>query len=266
MVSRTPPPNDPSRPGVSSPEISVVVPVRNEAGNIAPLIAEIVAAMSGHGRYEIVYVDDGSTDATADQLAREAAARVELRVVRHRRPAGQSAAIDSGVMAARGATVVTIDGDGQNDPADIPNLLARFAEDGDPGRLLVTGLRARRRDTLVKRASSRIANGVRGALLGDRTPDTGCGLKVFRRQAYLEMPRFDHMHRFLPALMVRGGGRVVSIPVNHRPRAHGATNYGLLDRLGVGIVDLMGVLWLQRRRFHRDGTEGMEENGGNPPS
>ncbi|MFQ5763728.1 MAG: glycosyltransferase family 2 protein, partial [Rhodospirillales bacterium] len=184
-----------SDPG--DPAYSVVVPVRNEAQNIAPLIAEIAAVMAAHEPYEIVYVDDGSDDGTPAALGREAGARARVRVVRHRAPAGQSAAIITGVRAARAATIITLDGDGQNDPADIPELLGRFLEAGDRDRLLVTGERRGRRDSWLKRAASRIANWVRSGLLGDATPDTGCGLKVFPRRAFLDMPAFDHMHRFL---------------------------------------------------------------------
>ncbi|MBV9813760.1 MAG: glycosyltransferase family 2 protein [Acetobacteraceae bacterium] len=233
----------PTRP--TDPLLSVVVPVRNEAENIAPLVAEIGAALAGLP-HEIVYVDDGSTDATAAALA---AAEPPVRWLRHRTSCGQSAAIATGIRAARGAWIATLDGDGQNDPADIPALLARArAEDGgDVSPLLVAGHRTRRRDRLIKRLSSRIANGVRARLLGDRTPDTGCGLKVFRREAFLDLPRFDHMHRFLPALFLRAGGRVISVPVNHRPRVRGRSNYGTLDRLWVGLFDLVGVMWLMRR-------------------
>ena len=231
----------------SVPDYSVVVPVQNEAGNIEPLIAEIRARMAENKPYEIVYVDDGSDDETPGTLRRLASECPELRVIRHRAPAGQSAAIMTGVQAAGAPTIITLDGDGQNDPAAIPKLLGMFMDADDRDRLLITGQRRKRQDSWIKRVSSRVANGVRGALLGDGTPDTGCGLKVFSRQAYLDMPGFDHMHRFLPALMLRQGGRVVSVPVNHRPRKRGATKYGVWDRLGVGIIDLMGVMWLQRR-------------------
>ncbi len=230
-----------------APRFSVVAPVRDEADSVAPLIAEIRIAMAAHAPYEIVFVDDGSVDRTPEILRRVAGECRELRVLRHRQPAGQSAAIVTGVRRANGEVIVTLDGDGQNDPADIPALLARFGEVADRDRLMVVGLRARRMDLWPKRLASRIANAVRAWLLGDGTPDTGCGLKVFSRRAFLAMPAFDHMHRFLPALMVRQGGQVVSVPVNHRPRTAGATKYGVLDRLGVGIVDLIGVKWLMRR-------------------
>ncbi len=220
--------------------LSVVVPVRNEAANIAPLVAEIRQALAGVA-HEIVYVDDGSTDGTAAALAAEA----PLVVRRHRTGCGQSAAILTGVRAARGTWIATLDGDGQNDPADIPALLARAQ--AAPGPTLIAGHRTARRDTRIKRLSSRAANAIRARLLGDATPDTGCGLKVFRRADFLELPAFDHMHRFLPALFLRAGGAVVSVPVGHRPRVRGVSKYGTLDRAWVGVFDLVGVAWLQRR-------------------
>ena len=231
------------------PSLSVVVPVRNEADNIAPLLAELQVALHDFA-HEIIYVDDGSADGTAAAL--EAAAKAGgVRWLRHARGCGQSAAVISGVRAARGVWIATIDGDGQNDPADIPALFARAQADeaACPATLpvLVAGHRTRRRDTAMKRFSSRIANAVRGRLLADRTPDTGCGLKLFRRAAFLALPQFDHMHRFLPALFIRAGGHVVSVPVGHRPRIRGRSKYGTLDRLAVGVVDLAGVFWLQRR-------------------
>ena len=231
----------------SVPDFSVVVPVRNEADNISPLIAELKTVMTALQPYEIVIVDDGSDDATPEVLRDQARACPEIRVIRHRSSAGQSAAITTGVNEARAGIIITLDGDGQNDPADIPALLDRFREADNPDLLLVTGERQKRRDSLLKRLSSRVANAVRGTLLGDHTPDTGCGLKVFSRPAYLAMPGFDHMHRFLPALMLCQGGHVLSVPVNHRARQHGVTKYGVFDRLGMGIVDLFGVMWLQRR-------------------
>jgi dolichol-phosphate mannosyltransferase len=225
------------------PLVSVVIPVRNEGPNIAPLVAEIEAALAGI-EHEIVYVDDGSTDGTAAALA-EAARTAPVRRLRHARSCGQSAAIVTGVKAARGAWIATLDGDGQNDPADIPRLLARAQAEG--GRIMIAGHRVNRRDSRVKRITSRWANGVRARLLRDETPDTGCGLKVFPRSLFLELPHFDHMHRYLPALVLRQGGRVVSEPVNHRPRVRGVSNYGTLDRLMVAFLDLVGVAWLQRR-------------------
>jgi dolichol-phosphate mannosyltransferase len=228
-------------------DLSVVIPVRNEAENVAPLVAEIAAVLDGLAAYEILYVDDGSTDATADEITRLAAEVPHLRLLRHARSCGQSAAIRTGVRAARAIWIATLDGDGQNDPADIPELwrLARAAA-ASPA-LLVTGHRRDRRDRWAKRAASRVANAIRARLLGDDTPDTGCGLKLFPRALFLDLPDFDHMHRFLPALVLRAGGAVRSVPVNHRPRRRGVSKYGVFDRLGVGIVDLFGVLWLQRR-------------------
>jgi dolichol-phosphate mannosyltransferase len=232
-------------------EVSVVVPVRNEAENVEPLLHEIRAALDGRLAYEVIYVDDGSTDATAARLITAAAEFPRLRVIRHAEPCGQSAALWSGVRAARAPWIATLDGDGQNDPADIPKLLAVLRDPTAPPMLrLVTGHRRRRRDSTLKRLSSRIANGVRARLLDDRTPDTGCGLKLIQRETYLALPFFDHMHRFLPALVQREGGATVSVEVKHRPRMRGRSNYGMHDRLWAGIVDLVGVLWLKRRMKH----------------
>lgn len=222
--------------------LSVVVPVRNEGPNIVPLITEIRMALRGI-EHEIIYVDDGSEDDTPDRL-REAG----VVALRHRVSCGQSAAIVTGVRAARGGLIATLDGDGQNDPADIPLLLAGWRAAGAAGGpLLLIGHRTRRQDSWIKRQAARVANRVRARLLGDATPDSGCGLKLFGRAAFMDLPQFDHMHRYLPALFLRAGGRVVSVPVNHRPRLRGRSNYGVLDRLGVGIFDLAGMLWLQRR-------------------
>jgi dolichol-phosphate mannosyltransferase len=227
-------------------EFSVVVPVCNEAENVEPLAREIHAAL-GTQPYEMIFVDDGSTDATAANLARLKSEFPTLRVLRHSFRSGQSAAVASGVRAARGAWIATLDGDGQNDPADIPKLIA--ARDAPVGRgvQLFMGNRTTRKDTPFRRLQSRIANGVRGSLLGDGTPDTGCGIKLFSREVFLDLPRFDHMHRFLPALFQRQGARVISVPVNHRPRMRGTSKYGMLNRLWVGIVDIVGVMWLRRR-------------------
>ncbi len=236
----------------ATPLLSVVVPVRNEAPNIRPLIAEITAALAGIP-HQVVYVDDGSVDATPDELRAMLAELPSILVVRrHRTSCGQSAAIATGVRAAAGEWIATLDGDGQNDPADIPTLLARAQADHGPAPALFAGHRTRRMDGTVKRLSSRAANRIRAALLHDATPDSGCGLKLFRRAAFLELPHFDHMHRYLPALFIRAGGRVTSVPVNHRPRTRGASNYGTLDRLWVGIFDLVGVAWLQRRAKRPD--------------
>ncbi len=225
-----------------APVLSVVVPVRNEGPNIAPLVAEIRAALAGMV-HEIIYVDDGSTDDTQRRL--RAAGGDDLLVRRHRTSCGQSAAIVTGVRAASGIWIATLDGDGQNDPADIPALFARAQ--GSTGLALIAGHRVHRRDSRAKRVASHLANRIRVALLHDDTPDTGCGLKLFRRDAFLDLPQFDHMHRYLPALFIRAGGRVESVAVNHRPRVRGQSNYGTLDRAWVGLFDLAGVLWLQRR-------------------
>jgi dolichol-phosphate mannosyltransferase len=236
-----------ARPISPVPEISVVVPARDEADNAAPLLADVSTALDGLVDYEVVFVDDGSVDATPARLRELARSLPRLRWVSHRSPCGQSAAIWTGVRLSRAPWIVTLDGDGQNDPADIPRLLEVRDARGANVNLLVNGMRQGRRDTWVKRASSRIANGIRRRVLGDETPDTGCGLKLFPREAFLALPFFDHMHRFLPALMRRGGSEVVSVPVRHRERRHGRSHYGIHNRLWAGIVDMLGVLWLQRR-------------------
>jgi dolichol-phosphate mannosyltransferase len=235
-------------------ELSVVVPVLNEAENIPGLVSEIRAALDGKLSYEIVYVDDGSTDQSVAVLRRLAAETPGLRLLRHGGRCGQSAAIRTGVKAARASWIATLDGDGQNDPADIPLLWAARATLGGDALVLIAGHRQKRRDSWSKRVASRIANRVRGNLLADDTPDSGCGLKLFPRALFLDLPYFDHMHRFLGALVIRAGGRVRSVPVNHRPRTRGASKYGVLDRLWVGISDLLGVMWL-RRRSHRPVVE-----------
>jgi dolichol-phosphate mannosyltransferase len=228
-------------------DLSIVIPVKNEAGNIAPLVGEIAAALDTVADYEIVYVDDGSDDGTAAEIRRLQQTMPRLRLLRHAASCGQSAAIRTGVAAARGAWIATLDGDGQNDPADIPALWRIAGEAPAAPPLLIAGRRARRRDTLTKRLSSCVANGVRRRMLRDATPDTGCGLKLFPRALFLDLPYFDHMHRFLPALVLRAGGAVRSVAVNHRPRERGTSKYGTLDRLWVGITDLFGVMWLRRR-------------------
>lgn len=224
-------------------EISVVVPVKNEQDNVVSLIAEIDAALS-KVKHEIIYVNDGSTDATLSTLKQLQKKYKQLRVISHQQSCGQSTAVRTGVKFARYDWVATLDGDGQNNPADIPKLIDAVSE----GVELVGGnRRLSRRDTFIKRISSVIANTVRSAMLRDDTPDTGCGLKLFQREAFLDLPYFDHMHRFLPALIKRRGGKIVSVHVQHRNREHGKSNYGTIDRLIVGIVDLFGVAWLQRR-------------------
>lgn len=230
----------------SPPDVSVVVPVRNEEGNVAPLVAEIVAAFAGRFAFEIIYVDDGSTDGTSAALAGLIRTQPELIVVRHRESCGQSAAVRTGVRLARGAIVATLDGDGQNDPAFLPAMIAVLDSGGERCGL-VQGERQGRKDTGFKRFQSRVANAVRGWLLRDGTRDTGCGLKVFRRDAYLSLPYFDALHRFMPALVRREGYEVLAHPVVDRPRLTGRSNYGFFDRLWVGILDLMGVWWLIRR-------------------
>ena len=228
--------------------LSVVVPVKNEQDNVEPLVREIAAALAGAATFEIVYVNDGSTDATQARLDALKAEFPMLRVIRHRASCGQSRAVTTGVTAARFEWIATLDGDGQNDPADIPALLDTLADPAQPANLeLIAGWRSKRNDTFVRRLSSKIANGVRSRMLKDNTPDTGCGLKLFARETFLALPNFDHMHRFLPALVLRNGGAVVSVPVHHRARERGSSKYGIHNRLWVGIVDLFGVAWLQRR-------------------
>jgi dolichol-phosphate mannosyltransferase len=236
----------PQTSGPDGPAISVVVPVRNEAGNIAPLVAEIAAALGGRA-FEIVYVNDGSTDGTEQELVRLMALHPWLRQIKHAQSCGQSAAVRTGVAAAHGDIVATIDGDGQNDPAFIPKLIA-VLEEGGPRIGLVAGQRVGRKATGFKKFQSRIANSVRGAVLKDGTRDTGCGLKAFRRDLFLSLPYFDALHRFLPALVRREGFEIGYVDVVDRPRHSGVSNYGFFDRLWVGILDLAGVWWLIRRK------------------
>ena len=230
-------------------QVSIVIPVHNEADNIAPLIAEIEAAMQEAQAYEIIYVDDGSSDQTAAALAAAQQRAKGLRVIRHGTSCGQSTAVRTGIKAANFPCIATLDGDGQNDPADIPRIYQKLIHENQADAYLwmIAGWRNNRHDSAWKLFSSKFANAVRGALLGDNTPDTGCGLKVFFRDKYLDLPYFDHMHRFLPALVIRAGGKVISEPVNHRPRTQGVSKYGTLDRLWAGITDLLGVMWLIKR-------------------
>jgi dolichol-phosphate mannosyltransferase len=227
--------------------VSIVVPVRNEAGNIAPLIAEIAAALDGRWPYEIIYVNDGSTDATAERLGEQMKLRPNLRVLSHEKSSGQSAAVRSGVRAAGGAIVATLDGDGQNNPAFLRDLIAAL-EQGGARFGLAAGQRVGRKDTGFKKFQSRFANRIRNAVLHDGTRDTGCGLKAFRRDVFLMMPYFDGLHRFLPALVRREGYDIAYVDVIDRPRHSGVSNYGFFDRLWIGIMDLAGVWWLIRRK------------------
>lgn len=230
--------------GGVAPLVSVVVPVKDEAGNVAPLAREIAAALKGEP-HEILFVDDGSSDGTSAALSALKAEIPQLRVLRHSRNLGQSRGIRTGVNTARGGIIVTLDGDGQNDPADIPKLLSALR--ADPDTTMVSGVRVRRQDTASRRLASRLGNGFRNAMLGDGATDTGCGLKAFRRAAFLELPYFDHIHRFLIALIQREGGKVSFVPVNHRPRLTGASKYTNFGRLLVSVQDLLGVRWLQQR-------------------
>jgi len=233
----------------STPELSVVVPVKDEVENAVPLLNEICAALRGKVRFEVVFVDDGSSDGTADALVATRRNAPELRVLRHAKNSGQSRSLRSGIIAARGRLIATLDGDGQNDPTDIPSLLAVWTKESmqPPALGMVAGQRRKREDNAMKRLASRVGNGVRQWLLKDGTRDTGCGLKLFPREAFLALPYFDHIHRFLPALMLREGYRITHVDVHHRPRAHGKSKYGTLDRLMVSLSDLMGVRWLKRR-------------------
>jgi len=228
------------------PGVSVVVPVRNEAGNIAPLVTEIVAALAGRP-FEVIYVDDGSNDSTAQELRALMGERPWLRFIRHEETCGRSAAVRTGVMMARAPIVVTLDGDGQNDPAFLPELIAGL-ERNAPRVGLVAGQRVGRKASGFKKLQSRVANVVRRALLGDGSRDSACGLKAFRRDLFMSLPYFDGLHRFLPALVRREGFDIGYVDVVDRPRWHGRSNYGLWDRLWIGLIDLAGVWWLIRRK------------------
>ncbi len=231
----------------TAPAVSVVVPVRNEAGNVAPLVSEISAALQGRWPFEVVYVNDGSSDGTEAELKRLKEQRPWLRQIKHARSCGQSAAVRTGVAAARAPVVVSIDGDGQNDPAFIPRLIEALLA-GAPRTGLIAGQRVGRKATAFKKFQSRIANGVRGAILRDGTRDTGCGLKAFHRELFLALPYFDGLHRFLPALVKREGRDIGYVDVVDRSRLTGTSNYGMWDRLWIGILDLAGVWWLIRRK------------------
>lgn len=240
--------------GAAAPSaaISVVVPVKDEAGNVAPLAREIAAALAGEN-HEILFVDDGSSDGTGAALAALKSELPQLRILRHARNLGQSRSVHTGVKAARGDIIVTLDGDGQNDPADIPALLAKLKT--EPEVAMVSGVRVKRQDSASRRWASRMGNSFRSALLGDGATDTGCGLKAFRRAVFQDLPYFDHMHRFLIALVQREGWQVAFVPVNHRPRLTGTSKYTNFGRLLVSMQDLLGVRWLQRRHRGRAETK-----------
>ena len=228
--------------------ISVVIPFYNESENVAPLIEEIVACMKDFPTYEIVAVDDGSSDGTYEKLLALKDQHSSLRVVRHKTNFGQSAGVVTGVKHAKYDWIATLDGDGQNDPKDIAKLVAQMPKDLKSNQaILLIGNRNQRQDNWLRLTSTKIANGVRKSLLKDDCPDTGCGIKLFNRSTFLLLPHFKHVHRFLPALFKRAGGLVINVPVSHRPRLRGQSKYGVMNRLWVGIVDLFGVAWLQRR-------------------
>ncbi len=228
------------------PEFSVVVPVFNERDNVTPLVNEIVAALRGKVSFEIVYVDDQSKDDSFQVLKDLMATVPELRVVQHLRQSGQSTAVRNGVKAARGQWIATLDGDGQNDPADIPKLI-EARNKAAPEIKLFAGWRVNRKDTGSKRWASKIANSIRSSFLKDETPDTGCGIKLFERAVFMDLPYFDHMHRYLPALVKRAGFQSISVPVNHRERGSGVSKYNNIGRAWVGLKDLRGVAWLIKR-------------------
>jgi glycosyltransferase involved in cell wall biosynthesis len=235
-----------SRQTPAVPDLSVVIPLFNEAENLDQLLAELRAALTGVGRpYEIVLVDDGSSDGTGERLARERARDAAIVPVRFERNAGQSAALAAGIARARGSLIVTLDGDLQNDPADLPLLLAGL-EHAD----VVSGVRAERKDTWSRRIQSRVANAVRRALLGDPVTDIGCSFKVYRREVLQGLPMFDGVHRFLPAMCVFRGARYAEVPLRHRARRHGSSTYGISNRLWRGLGDLAGMLWLKSRLLH----------------
>ena len=227
--------------------LSIVIPVFNEEENVCTLAKEIVSALSGICDYEIIFVNDSSTDNTNQALSNLKKEMPQLRVIHHLQRSGQSAGLRTGILAANGRIIVTLDGDGQNDPADIPILLKKYEECRDSNHLMVTGHRVTRKDSKAKRYASKIANAVRSRLLRDDNPDTGCALKLFERDLFLKLPYFDHIHRFLPALAKREDCRIVVVPVNHRHRARGVSKYANFERLIAGVIDLLGVMWLIRR-------------------
>jgi glycosyltransferase involved in cell wall biosynthesis len=248
------------------PQLSIIIPAKNESGNILALIDGICVALDGLGPFEIIVVDDGSTDDTGAVLRQRMDGLPALRVLHNGRSAGQSAAVHSGVLAARAPIVCTLDGDGQNPPEELPRLIAPLLAPGAERIGLVAGQRVDRHDSWTKRSASRFANGLRKRLLHDNTRDTGCGLKAFRRDAFLRLPYFDHMHRYLPALFARDGWEVVHVDVSHRDRGAGQSNYSNLQRAAVGVIDLMGVMWLVRRRKKSEPVPVGPDGGAGPGS
>ncbi|WP_424933932.1 glycosyltransferase family 2 protein [Amaricoccus macauensis] len=238
------------------PWLSIVIPAKNESGNIELVVEGIVAACAAHAPYEIIYVDDGSTDDTAAKVREMAAIYPFVRLIQHETSGGQSAAVHSGVLAARGTVIATLDADGQNPPSEIPKLIEKIDGRAFPEDVaLVAGQRVGRQDTASKRWASKAANAIRARLLKDGTRDTGCGLKLFRRDAFLAFPYFDHMHRYLPALAARDGWTVLHADVSHAPRHAGSSQYSNLGRAIVGVYDLVGVVWLLKRRKKVRGVE-----------
>ncbi len=227
--------------------VSVVIAVCNEIDNIDPLLAEVHQALAKLENFEVVVVDDGSQDGTRQYLTQLSQRYSNLRLINHSRNYGQSIAIVSGVRAARYEWVITLDGDGQNDPSDFKQLFAAATEMDLNRPLLIAGIRTQRQDTWLRRQSSRIANRIRGRLLRDDCPDSACGLKLFQRDIFLQLPHFNHLHRFLPALFKRVNGQVINVTVNHRPRLRGQSKYGMMNRLWIGIIDIFGVMWLIHR-------------------
>ena len=231
--------------------VSIVIPAKDERENIQPLVDEIYAALAEQPDFEIIYIDDGSTDGTFEEIVRiKKSGRSELRVLKHEQSVGQSTAVYSGIKAAKGGLIITLDADGQNDPADIPGMLTKAQQFNSGEHFCIAGYRKNRKDTSWYRFQSRLANKVRASLLGDGTPDTGCGLKIFPKATFLQLPYFDHMHRFIPALVCRLQGEIVVSEVNHRNRHAGVSKYNMWNRLWVGIIDMFGVMWLQRRAKH----------------
>lgn len=236
-------------------EFSVVVPVRDESGNAGNLAREIAAALDGRA-YEMIFVDDESRDDTRAELAALKTEFPSLRLIGHRKNSGQSRAVRTGVLAARAPVVGTLDGDGQNDPADLPKLLAKLIRADAPPELgMVAGVRVKRQDDLGKRVASKLANGLRRRLLKDGATDSGSGIKVFKREAFLRCAYFDHMHRYMAALMIREGYTVEFLQVNHRPRGAGRSKYTNLGRLAANATDLWGMMWLNSRARNPGGSD-----------